>query len=334
MTATEHADFEALSAYVDGEAPEWADHVAGCPRCRAAAADVRALSAAVAASADPPAAAQREAAITAALEADTVVAGAGAPAAAGPAAERGRFARRREPGRLRRPRAEPGRLRRPRAEPGRLPRPQGQPRPWAMPAVAAVVVGLLGLSGFVLSANRSTNENTTTVAGPAFDAKAESAVPGGPAAPVGDLGDVPDAAALRARALGVAPTSAGAATAAAGRATSSPNPVAASDPGALGATNPGSTGGTATAIPPPVGGTVVSGSAGGAASLAPNAVGTRPCEERARAREPGLGPVTYFATARRGNVPAYVLGFASGPTVTLLMLAQDGCAELLRSAGP
>jgi hypothetical protein len=44
--------------------------------------------------------------------------------------------------------------------------------------------------------------------------------------------------------------------------------------------------------------------------------------------------VTYFATARRGNVPAYVLGFVSGPNVTLLMLAQDGCTELLRSAGP
>ena len=33
MTA-KHADFDALSAFVDGEAPEWADHVAACPRCR------------------------------------------------------------------------------------------------------------------------------------------------------------------------------------------------------------------------------------------------------------------------------------------------------------
>ncbi|MDP1806956.1 MAG: hypothetical protein Q8K72_17405, partial [Acidimicrobiales bacterium] len=66
MTA-EHADFEALSAFVDGEAPEWAEHVAGCPRCRATAAELRALSARVAAPADRPPAAQREAAIAAAL---------------------------------------------------------------------------------------------------------------------------------------------------------------------------------------------------------------------------------------------------------------------------
>jgi hypothetical protein len=46
--------------------------------------------------------------------------------------------------------------------------------------------------------------------------------------------------------------------------------------------------------------------------------------------------VTYFATARAGTVPAYVLGFtpAGGGPVTLLMLAQDGCSELLRSVGP
>ncbi|MDQ4089219.1 MAG: hypothetical protein M3163_02785, partial [Actinomycetota bacterium] len=70
-------------------------------------------------------------------------------------------------------------------------------------------------------------------------------------------------------------------------------------------------------------------------SATPVPVGTRPCEEQARAREPNLGPVTYFATARRGDVPAYVLGFgAPTQSVTLLLLAQNGCGELLRSAGP
>lgn len=317
MTA-KHADFEALSAFVDGEAPEWADHVAGCPRCRAAAAELRALSATVARPADPPAPAQREAAIAAALGAaafdNSAVAGATRPLeAAGAArhdAQTERFGR---------------------SEPGRLRRPQWGSRPWAMPAVAAVVVALLGLSGVILSANRSTDENATTFAGPAPDAKTESAVPGAPSAPVGDLGEVPDAATLRARALAVgAASAAGGAATASGRATSSAGSGASADA-------------TATTGPPPAGPTsgvtggaagAAGGAGGSAALIAPNVVGTRPCEERARTREPVLGPVTYFATARHGGVPAYVLGFATGPTVTLLMLAQDGCSELLRSAGP
>ena len=72
-------------------------------------------------------------------------------------------------------------------------------------------------------------------------------------------------------------------------------------------------------------------------AAAPNVVGTRPCEEQARARDPNLREVVYFATARRGGVPAVVLGFSTptGPSpVTLLLLAQDGCGELLRAAGP
>lgn len=325
MTA-KHADFEALSAFVDGEAPEWADHVAGCPQCRATAAELRAMSAAVGAPPAPAPAAQRDTAIAAAL-------GSAGPTV--PAAEPrhetqpARFERRREPGRLRRPQAEPGRLR----------RPQAQLRPWAMPAAAAVVAGLLGLAGLVLTSTRSTDE-TTTVAGPAFDSKAESALPGSPSVPVGDLGDVTDAATLRARALGVGPT----AGATAGRSTSSGNSaadagVSASESitGNTGAAassgGAGGAGGSATLNAPSV---ASSGSGGAATNIAPNAVGTRPCEEQARSREPTLGPVTYFATARRGATPAYVLGFASnaGPTVTLLMLAQDGCSELLRSAGP
>ena len=287
MNAAEHADFEALSAFVDGEAPEWADHVAGCPGCRASAAELRALSAKVAAPADPPPAAQREAAIAAALGSGGLDAGAGATQPLEPApaarheAHRARFGRR------------------------------WGSRPWAMPAAAAVVVALLGLSGVILSANRSTDENaTTTFAGPAVDSKAEGAVAGAPTAPVGDLGDVPDAATLRTRALGVGAGSAAGATALC--CADSPPPAGVASEARSSAGNSG----------------------GSAAVIAPSAVGTRPCEERARAREPGLGPVTYFATARRGNVPAYVLGFISGPTVTLLMLAQDGCSELLRSPGP
>lgn len=303
MSTAKHADFQALSAFVDGEAPEWADHVAGCPQCRATAAELRALSAKVAGPAEPPPAALREAAIAAALEAAGLDAGAPRPlepaAAARHQAQRARFGRRWASG------------------------------PWAVPAIAAVVVALLGLSGVILSANRSTDENATTFAGPALDSKAESGVAAGaPNVPVGDLGDVPDAATLRVRALGAAPPS----TAGAGRSSASAsNSGATSDSSALNAPSSGAAVSGSSGVAPTAG----AGGAGGvAAVIAPNAVGTRPCEDRARAREPGLGPVTYFATARKGSVPAYVLGFSSGPTVTLLMLAQDGCGELLRSAGP
>ncbi|HEV2761021.1 MAG TPA: zf-HC2 domain-containing protein [Acidimicrobiales bacterium] len=291
-----HADFEAISAYVDGEAPEWADHVASCPECRASAAAVRAVAAAVGAPVEGPSAADRDRAIAAALNA-TAGGHVTVPEHAVPRgreAERARFARRR---------AAP---------------------PWAMPAVAAVVVGLLGLSGLVVSSYRTSDE-TTTFAGPTAESDATSdtlAQSGGgvgaaaPSVPPGDLGDVADAATLRTRALAAAPPPA---AASAGRATSSANSGAtgssASDSGALTPT------------------TTLSQRA------APSVVGTRPCEEQARTREPTLGPVVYFATARQGQVAGFVLGFGavgspSTAPLTLLLLAQDGCRELLRAAGP
>lgn len=289
MSTTDHADLEALSAFVDGEAPEWADHVAACAECRATAARLRAVGVAVGAPVTPPSAADRDRAIAAAV--GTAPAGAPAPASAGHEAERARFARRRSP------------------------------RPWAMPAAAAVVVGLLGLSGLVLSADRSTDDSST-LAGPAVeaDAKAESGVAAAaPDVPPSDLGDIPDAATLRARAMVVTSsavrTEDSSSSASSGAAASS---VAGGGSGA---------GGSAANLGPPT--TTLS-----QRSITPNVVGTRPCEEQARAREPNLGPVTYFATARQGEVPAYVLGFSSGPSVTLLLLAQNGCGELLRSAGP
>jgi hypothetical protein len=321
MSTAKHADFEALSAFVDGEAPEWADHVAGCPQCRATAAELRALSAKVASAGAPPPAAQREAAIAAALgaatfgdRADAGVTRPLAPAATRHDAQRARFARRR-----------------------------WSPGSWAMPAVAAVVLACVGFAGVILASTRSTDHETVTLAGPARDSKAETAV-GAPTAPVGDLGDVPDAATLRARALGVGAASAGASSLAR---TDSPAPAAvaaadaqssATNTGGTGAavsspTVGGGAGGTANFNATPSASSGVSAAGGSSAVIAPNAVGTRPCEVQARSREPGLGPVTYFATARRGNVPAYVMGFVTGPNVTLLMLAQDGCGELLR-AGP
>lgn len=281
----EHADLEAISAYVDGEAPEWADHVAACAECRASAATLRAVAAAVGAPVDAPSAADRDRAIATAL---TGVAARGQPVSRRHEAERARFARRRPA------------------------------RPWAMPAVAAAVVGILGVSGFVVSSYRTPDE-TTTLAGPTAESVAKPdtlAQSGGgvgaaaPSLPPGDLGDVPDAATLRARALGPAPAPAATST---GRSNSGAGPTA-GDAGALTPTT------TLTE------------------RAAPAVVGTRPCEEQARTREPTLGPVVYFATARQGQVAGFVLGFRAGGTsaapVTLLLLAQDGCRELLRAAGP
>jgi hypothetical protein len=279
MSSTEHADLEALSAFVDGEAPEWADHVAGCEACRASAAQLGAVAAALRAPVDPPAEAVRERAVAAALD------------AAAFEAERERFARRRAP------------------------------RPWAMPAAAAVVVALLGLSGVILSSNRSADESTT-LAGPAPEAGGGVAA-AAPNAPPADLGDVTDPAVLRMRAgfpVGVAGRMEASPMAASTGAAS----TAQSDAGTTGAAG----GAASLGVVPPT--TTLS-----QRSATPVPVGTRPCEEQARAREPNLGPVTYFATARRGDVPAYVLGFgAPTQSVTLLLLAQNGCGELLRSAGP
>ena len=269
---TEHADLEALSAYVDGEAPEWAAHVTGCPSCRATVDDLRAVAAAVGVPVEAPDPAVRETAVSAALG----------------DLDRGHVAERF--------------------------RPRRYERQLTVAAVAAVLVVLVGFSGIVYM-NRTTSDDTT-VAGPALqtDAGRESLSDTSAAAalPPTDLGDVADAATLLARARPALPASS------AGAATSSAN------------SGGGAAGGAANATSPPT-------PAGGQRALTPSAVGTRPCEEQARAREPSLREVVYFATARRGQVPAVVLGFSTGPSpapITLLMLAQDGCAELLRAAGP
>ena len=329
MSSTEHADLEALSAFVDGEAPEWADHVAGCEACRASAAQLGAVAAALRAPVDPPAEAVRERAVAAALEASAPEAS--APEAVSFEAERERFARRRSPR-----------------------------HSWAMPAAAAVVVALLGLSGVILSSNRSADESTT-LAGPAPEADRGVAA-AAPNVPPADLGDITDPSTLRMRSgfpvqslaqTGSAAAGDTGATTSSGRAISVANSGAVADSGARAGTGESApTTGSTSAATGSAGGSAVVGGAGGTGGAAnlgvtpptttlnqrsptPVPVGTRPCEEQARAREPNLGPVTYFATARRGDVPAYVLGFgAPTQSVTLLLLAQNGCGELLRSAGP
>jgi len=296
-----HADFEALSAYVDGEAPEWADHVEGCAECRATAARLRAVVNAVSRPVAGPSEADRAAAIAAAVESLSADDGAGE-------IERSSV-------------VPPDR---PRLAPERpLSGRPGTSRPWALPAVAAVIIGVLGFSGLVLSSYRSSDDGTTTLAGPGLQSdKAESAVAANaPTAPPMDLGEVPDAATLRARAPTPVVTGA--------RSSALANSGAASDAAAQGsATNTGGAGGSA--VQPPT--TTLNERA-----IAPPPVGTRPCEERARMRDPNLREVVFFATARQGLKEAFVLSFATGPTpgpVTLLMLARDDCAELLRTTAP
>lgn len=299
---SEHADLEALSAFVDGEAPEWAGHVAGCDECRAAAEGLRTVAAAVGAPIEPAAEADRERAVAAAL------------------------------GRLDRPATG--------AEDPRLAR-RRQRRTWNPAAVASVaallLVGILGLSALVtMNSGPSSDESTAAGTAPesaARDLAGGSADSAAPTVPPTDLGDVPDAATLQARARATAVSSAGSTVSggAGGAATSTGNS------GASSATSAGSAGNSGAAGPPQP--EVTANVTGGAnlRAAAPSVVGPRPCEEQARGREPVLGEVVYYATARQGPRQAVVLGFSTGPSpspVTLLMLAQEGCAELLRAAAP
>ncbi|MDQ2826423.1 MAG: hypothetical protein M3Y04_05625, partial [Actinomycetota bacterium] len=64
---TNHADDEALSAFVDGQAPEWSAHVAGCPSCLVAVETLRAVAAAVSVPVPPSAPEARDRAIAAAM---------------------------------------------------------------------------------------------------------------------------------------------------------------------------------------------------------------------------------------------------------------------------
>ena len=68
MTTSEHPSPEDLSASLDGEAPAVAAHVAGCARCQADVARLRAVSAAVAHPVAPPPPSVVDAAVAAALE--------------------------------------------------------------------------------------------------------------------------------------------------------------------------------------------------------------------------------------------------------------------------
>jgi len=328
---TGHPDFDALSAHLDGEAPEWHSHVAGCAACQATLARLRTVSALVA---DPPMASSpaRERALSGALEA---FAGGETHQEA---VERSGFG----------PRAEAGIT--PRPVPPMPPRPRPEPvtpitagrRRWRSgsgvwvgvgSAAALVMAFLVGMG--VLAGGGGQHEHGTFAAGepPAEESTTDlagEAVPktgdavgalGDGAVGGGDLGDIADGPTLAARA----------------------GPGLAQRNGAP--SRAGSTAGATTGTDSGIAG--VSGNiteAPGATLLpATPAVTTRPCEIVARTDRPELGTVVYYATGRVGGVTVVVLGFAPGPApapVTLLALAPaEGCrvvleAAVLEAAGP
>jgi hypothetical protein len=64
-----HPDNEALSTYLDGEDPQWRDHIAGCSSCTLLLDELRRVRTAIATSVPPPPPGQRDAAIARALQA-------------------------------------------------------------------------------------------------------------------------------------------------------------------------------------------------------------------------------------------------------------------------
>jgi hypothetical protein len=188
------------------------------------------------------------------------------------------------------------------ATPSALPAPlapsrSARSRWWLGGSAAAAVVLLVVAAAALFGRGTGSSTNTALKAGPAA-----STVSGARGAAAdssvsgGDLGDVPNVDVLRARV-------------AASTVTREQAPLAA-------APNPAAAGGQAASGAPPV----------------PNVVGTRVCEEQARALHPELGPVVYAASLRFAGTSAVALGFASTPSAppsTLLVLApQEGCRLL------
>lgn len=323
MSVNAHPSFEHLSAYHDGEAPEWAAHVEACAICRSSVDELATLSAYVAGpvpASDPTVGLDSTGPdpVARALAAGLVEARTGAG-----------------PGDL--PLARPGAA--PAASiPVPLPPYRRTPVPpapgpdrsrwmgWMTVASAAAVV-LLVVGMLALMTRGGGGGDTTTTA---LDDRAESdssvrqpesAAPGvaGPGAGTGsrtdidgavfggDLGEVPDAAALVTRA---------------GLDLRAGRDRLASDAQASTAPPVTSRGGQGILPADPA---------------TPGVVGTRPCEMQARDRNGDLGPVVYYATATRTGVPAVVLGFAAGGgtgPVTAQVLAQADCRLLLSASLP
>jgi hypothetical protein len=233
-----HPDTEALSAFLDGEAPEVEAHAAACTRCRQQLDALARVRAAVGGPVPSPDPRHRDAAIAAALEAATA-------------------AESRGPGRSRRRRLVA-----------------------AAGAVAAAIV-----VGVVVTRAGTSHKSSTTASGPV----SSSLVHGG------DLGNVDDATALRARvepSLSAGVNGAGATAGAQSGAAGSPDAAA---PFAAGA-DTASPATSAAPAPRPV--------------RQPGPGEPPRCEAQARKLQPAGAALTYVATARWQGTPADVLGFS------------------------
>ncbi len=299
-----HPGFEELSAYHDGEAPQWADHVTACAPCRNRVAELADLSGLVAQIGPPthgvaPPAPERPSdrgarpstGDDAVGRAVAAVAPDSRGIAADPSPERADTQRGESP------------------EPDTRLEDPPEPRRWWMGAsVAAMLVFTVAVGALV--ASRSDRPSTSTAVGPGAGnrttAEADAAGgAGGAGTPsvivAGDLGEIGDRAALVAR------VRAGLDAAR----TSTPGQDQAAAPGAA----------AAPASPE---------------SLATSAPGDpAPCEPEAR-RGPGeRGAVIYQATAEKDGTPAVVLAF--GPPrepdpVTVEVRARSDCRLLLQGA--
>ena len=298
MTVDDHPSFEDLSAYHDGEAPEWAAHVTDCPSCRDTVAALASLTAAVAEAGTPSADAGQAGDPVARAVAAATAEGSGEPASS----------------------ATPADAPSPAAGPPARPTPLPARGRWLVAAVAAAAVIVVAAGLTVVLRRSNPSDSTTTAAGrpqnselatpetaaggppPAADAAAGSAAT---AVVGGHLGDVPDLATLLAKV----------------------GPLLSSGRSAAGE------GGAGTPAAPPV-----RSSLPGVADVPePRVVGTRPCEVEGRGDRTDLGNVVYVATASSAGRPAVVLAFApasgAGP-VTVQMLTTSDCRLVLQATTP
>jgi hypothetical protein len=340
-TPTGHPDFEALNAYFDGEAPELAAHVSGCPDCRVTVKWIRTASTMVRAPVPPLADADRERSVARALEAF----GSGG-SVRDAMDERHPAATPSPPQRVPRPVPVPGvpapvpagvrsidsgRRRRSRAGGG-----SGSGMWVGLGSAAAVVVALIiavgvvgggggGDDATVASGGAATQERTTSAGAsdetfaqapePAVDPASPTAGGGvpGPGADVSKAIIADGAGGVDGGDLGDIPDAATLAERA--------RPVL----GQRNASVAAAPGVSSLAATPPA-----------AAEPTPRIVGTRPCEMEARTARPELGTVVYFAVGRVSQTPVIVLGFepTSGPVILLALAQQEGCRVVLEAAGP
>jgi len=178
-----HAPPEALSAFLDGEAPEWAAHLEGCARCRAEVSRLREVATAVARPVPPLPASLVDRAVARALGAAEPGSTAGAP---GPAPGRPVVGRRRRSG--------------------------ATLVGLASGSIAAVLLAVL--AAFAVFEGGDDKQVDTALAPPpeAAQDRATTGAAGGPVSG-GDLGEVGDAGALAGRLRGRIPGTGGAPTA-------------------------------------------------------------------------------------------------------------------------